>query len=174
MKKAFAILLIAALMFTLTGCFGKSSSSSDEPTSPPPSIDTYTKDYFGLQQYLVDYGLVPKVDLSKYNPATPNEPASDEVSGDRTRVYYDLLGADRGIRFTLNGTAFIEIYDFTNADSDLAKKTLADIKDDGKITVVEDMDEMTGVISKSGNFVILYNAKNSYEYDTITKVLENW
>lgn len=174
MKRFFAILLLAALTLSLTGCFGKSNSSAEEPSSEPPALSTYAKDYFGLQQYLVDYGLVPEVDLKKYNPATPNEPAEDESSGVRTKVYYDLVGADRGIRFNLNGAAFIEIYEYTNADNALAKQILADLKAEKKITVEGNPDELTGKVSKSGNFVILYNEKNSYDYDEITKVLENW
>ena len=34
--------------------------------------------------------------------------------------------------------------------------------------------EMTGVISESGKYVILYNASQSYEYEKITEVLKNW
>ena len=175
MKKLFALVLIAVLMLSLTGCFGKSGSSSTEPTTPPPALSTYTKDFFGLQQYLVDYGYVASVDLSKYNPASNDEPAADATSGNRTAVYYDLLGADNGIRFVVGGTVFIEIYDFSSADNDTAKKVLADLKANGKVTVAEGLDELTGVISKSGKYVILYNAKNAYDgYSEITKVLENW
>ena len=174
MKKCFAILLIAALMFTLTGCFGKKSAESTEAATAPPALETYAKDYFGLQQYLMDRSLIPSVDLKKYNPATPNEPASDDVEGDRTAVYYTLLGADRGIRYTLGPNVFIEIYDFTNADNQTAADVLAKIKKDGTITVVEGQDELTGKISKSGKFVILYNAKAEADYDKITAALENW
>lgn len=183
MKKVFAILLIAALMFSLTGCFGSSKSSNETPELHPQKLSYYTaQGFYGLQLYMVDYELVPYVDLAKYAPATvdekgatKDEPAADETSGTRTAVYYDLLGADYGIRFMLSSSAFVEFYDFGNADSDLAKKTLADIKDDGKISIEGSPDELTGVISKSGKYVALYNEKKSFDYSKIKEALEkNW
>lgn len=198
MKKIIALLLIAVLMVTLTGCFGKKSSSSTESATEPPALSTYTKDFWGLQQYLVDYSLVPAVKLtnptataSEATPAEAATTATEATSEVRTSIYAELVGADQGARFLLNGSAFIEIYDFSNADNEIAKRILAEIKENSKkddskkdetastlvkgtFTVVDGLDELTGVISKSGKYVIAYNASNSYEYDTITKVLENW
>lgn len=174
MKKLFAVLLIAALMFSLTGCFGAPNNSSSDVTVTPHELDYYTKDFYGLQLYLVDHSLIPYVDLANYKPATNGEPATDADSGVRTRVFYDLLGADNGIRYTVSGNVIIEIYDFSSASSELAKKSLADIKDDGKITVEGSSVQMTGVISQSGKYVILYNANHDYEYSKITDVLKNW
>lgn len=174
MKKVLAILMIAVLAISLTGCFGKSSSSSTEPTTAPKELSYYTGNgFFGLQQYLVDHGFVTDVDLSKYDPASTNEPA--DTTGARSAVYYDLVGANNGVRLYLAGGAFVELYDFSNPDNDTAKQFLADIKkNDGKITVEGNPDEVTCVISASGKIVMLYNPKKSYEYDKIIEALKNW
>ena len=172
MKRLFALLLIAALAISFTACAG--SNSSSDPTTATRQDKYYAQHgFFGLQEYLVDYGLVAYVDLSKYDPASTNEPTADAER--RTAVDYSLIGASNGVRFTLNGSAFIDLYDFSNADSNpLAQKTLADINDDGKITIIEGLDELTGVISKSGKYVVLYNAKKSFDYNDIIDALKKW
>lgn len=181
MKKIVTVLLIAVLMLSLTGCFGTGSNTATEAGTEPLSADAYVKDFRGLQQYLIDHSLVPSVKLAteatsdSATTAATTATTATESSDPRTPLYYDLLGADNGIRYNLSTTAFIEIYDFSSANNDTAKAILADIADDGKFTVIEDLDELTGVISKSGKFVIAYNASNSYDgYEEITKVLENW
>lgn len=178
MKKIVTVLLAAVLMLSLTGCFGTGSTTeSTETPTEPPALSEYVKDFRGLQQYLIDHSLVPYVKLAAA-PATPSDAAPTEeptqANDPRTPVYYDLLGADYGVRYALTTTAYVELYDFSGADNATAKAILADIKDDGKFTVVDGLDELTGVISASGKYVIVYNAKNDYEYDKITAVLANW
>ena len=170
MKKILAILMIAALLMALAGC--AQSSTAQTPTTVQHELSYYSKDFLGLQEYLVDYNLVGYVDMSLYK-ATSNEVAPTE-SAIRTSVYYELIGADDGVRFLISGSAFVELYDFSNATSATAKAFLADLKEDGKYIVAEDLNELTGAISKSGKYVILYNEKESAEYENITKVLENW
>ena len=165
MKKLLAILMIVLLMLSLTGCFGigttttasTSSATSDEPTAEPTEPlkqEAYVQSFKGLQQYLIDRELISK----------------DQKSD----VYYDILGAADGARYMLSNTAFIELYDFTDASSDTAKAVLADIKDDGKFYAIEGYSELTGVISKSGKYVAVYNDKNGYEYNKITDELDKW
>ena len=177
MKKIVTVLLIAVVMLSLTGCFGTgTTSTSTETPTEAPALETYTKDLRGLQQYFIDHSLVPYVKLTSAS-ATPSEAATEaatESSDPRTAVYYDLLGANYGVRYYLSAVAYVELYDFTGANNATAQSILADIKDDGKFTLVDGLDELTGVISASGNYVIVYNAKNEYSYDDITKVLENW
>jgi hypothetical protein len=171
MKKFLALALIVMMMLTLTGCFGIGSTASTEPTVDPeqaPALSTYTKDFAGLQQYLIDRALLPYADLSA---ATPD---SSDASAKRTAVYYDIIGADNGVRYNLGGTVFIELYDFSNAKNDTAKSVLADIKDDGAFYPIENYDKLTGVISASGKYVAVYNTKNQYDYAKITDELANW
>lgn len=159
MKKIIAVVMIAALMLSLTGCLGmpQQSEATEAPTDAP-ALKTYEKSFKGLQQYLIDRGLIPK--------------KSTEDQADT--LFYDLLGADYGERYILNGDAFIELYDFTNAKNDTAKSVLKDIKDDGKFQVIKDFDDLDAVISKSGKYVAVYNSRKSYDYDAITKELQNW
>ena len=172
MKKLLAILLAAATMFALTGCFGGSSyqvknATSDEEAAEISAKD-YKKDFDGLLQYLLDKGYIYNYLYDDKNTEKPKQKMTSEV-------YADIIGADQGIRYYFpDGKTFIEIYDYSGKQNDTAKKILADIKDDGKFRAIEAGDELTGVISKSGKYVIVYNAANKYEYDKITDELENW
>ena len=157
MKKIIAVLLIGLLMLSLTGCFGmgQTTTATEDPDATEPlAASAYEKSFKGLKQFMIDHKLV--------------------TAGSETEVYYDLIGADDGARFVLSGNAFIEFYDFSKADSSEAKATLADMKDDGKFIAVEGLDELTAVISKSGKYAAVYNAKNSYDYAKVTDELENW
>lgn len=159
MKKLTALLMIIMIVFaaiSLTGCFGTTQQATEDPDATEAlDASAYKKTFDGFKQYFIDHKIV--------------------TSGSDTEVYYDILGADNGIRFILtNSTAFIELYDFTKADNETAKSVLADIKDDGKFNVIEGFDDLTGAISKSGNYVVVYNEKNKFDYKTVTDELENW
>ena len=171
MKKILAVLLAAAMMFALTGCIGTSSYSVRNATSDEEakeiSADAYKKDYDGLQQYLLDKGYI----YSKMFAGDDDEDGIDLES----EIFYEIIGANDGTRYYFTDQkTFVEIYDFSGEQNDTAKKTLEDIKDDGKFKSIEAGDELTAVISKSGKYVIAYNAKNGYDYDKITDELENW
>ena len=171
MKRIITILLIAVLAVSLTGCFGSQNTDTRVPSTEP--ISSYNKNFFGLQKYLVEHCLVPDVDLSKYDPASTNEP--DGTSAVRTAIYYDLLGADNGVRFYLSSDVCVDLLDFTNADNDTATAFLAEIgKNDGKVTVPGNPDEMTCVVSGSGKIVMMYNAKKSADFTDILEALKSW
>lgn len=165
MKKIIAILLAAAMTLALTGCFGGNSTqiqnaTTDEEAKKINAAD-YDKDFDGLIDYLLDKGYI-------FN----KNGAGDSLT---SKVKYDIVGADDGVRyyFTDNKT-FVEIYDYSKKHNETAEKILADIKDDGKLRFIDGLDELTGVISKSGKYVIVYNANNKYDYEKITDELENW
>lgn len=171
MKKLLVILLAAAMIFALTACGGTSYSvrnaTSDEEAEAIKAAD-YKKDFDGLEQYLLDKGYI-------YTKMYSGDNDEKGVTL-KTDVLYDVIGAANGVRyyFTDNKT-FIEIYDFTGKQNDAtAKKILEDIKDDGKFKVIDNLDELTAVVSKSGNYVIAYNANNKFDYEKITDELENW
>ena len=157
MKKIFAVLLIIGLALSLTGCFGYGGTTATEDTgSTPLEISAYDKSFDGMLKYLTDYKFIP----------------SDSSS--RSKVYYEMFGADNGVRCVLSGKAFIEFYDFSKADSATADEVMADMKDDGKFYAVEGLSELTAVFSKSGKYAAVYDEKNSYDYAKITDELENW
>ena len=156
MKKLIALLLIGLMTLALTGCFGtgQTAATEDPDATEPLEASAYEQSFAGFKQYMIDHKYVA---------------ASSE-----SELYYDLLGADNGARFLLSGNAFVELYDFTKADNSTAKAYLADMKDDGKFIAVEGLDELTAAFSKSGKYVMVYNAKNNYDYTTIVAELENW
>ena len=165
MKKVLAILLAAAMMLALTGCFGGTTNAIQNATSDEEAkavkADDFTKDFDGLQDYLLTKGYIYSAD--------------GNGTSLKTEVYYDVIGANDGVRYYfVDGKTFIEIYDFSGEQNETAKKVLADIEDDGKFKSIEAGDTLTGVISKSGKYVIVYNASNNYDYEKITDELENW
>lgn len=161
MKRLIAILAAAVMVLSLTACFGttttENGATADE-ASADVDVAKYDKDFDGLQKYLA-------------------AASSDVKNATKAEIYYDILGADDGVRYVLNGNAFIELYDFSGKQNDAAKAILADIQDDGKFRSVEDAPELTAVITKSGKYVIAYDASRNYDYEKniITdKVKNNW
>ena len=174
MKKMIAFLLIAVLAISLTGCFGGGSSKKETSTEP---IEEYAKENFlGLQKLIVDYYGVEGVDLSKFDPASTNEPA--DTASVRAAVYYDLIGAETGVRINISNSAFIDLYDFTNADNDTAKAFLAKVneavKNDEKIEIEGSPYKVSCAVSGTGNIVMLFKGKSDDYKDIIDALKKNW
>ena len=157
MKKIIALIAAVAMVLSLTGCFGFGGGNTGSTADQAKAADVSTsdKDFAGLQKYITD----------RNSNAVKNE------------LYYDIVGAKNGVRLVLNGNAYVELYDFTGANNDTAKKILADIKDDGKFCPMEDGLEMTASITKSGNYVLAWDATRSYDYPknvATEELIENW
>ena len=155
MKKMIALIAALALVLSLAACMGSNNSGSTSDQAEAADVSTYDKDFDGLQKYITDR----------------NSNAA------KSELYYDILGADNGVRLVLNGNAYVEIYDFTNADNSIAESVLEDVKDDGKFTPMADGAEMTGTITKSGNYVLAWDASRSYDYAknvATDELIENW
>lgn len=161
MKKILALTLILVLALSLTACFGTNSGTATADEGTKADVSTYKKDFEGLQKYIADRN----------------------KNGTTAEIFYDILGADNGVRYILNSNAYVEIYDFSKADNDTAKAILADIKDDGKFTPVEDGIEMTAVITDSGKYVLAWDASRNYKYTddsdktagvASAELIENW
>ena len=156
MKKLIALALALILALSLTACFGggnNNGSTADEANAP--AVDTYDKDFTGLQKYIND----------RNSSATKSE------------IYYDILGADDGVRLVLNNNAYVELYDFSNASNEKAKEILADIEDDGKFRPLADATEMTAVITNSGKYVLAWDATRGYDYEkkvATEELIANW
>ena len=142
MKKIIALIMALLMALSLSACFGSTTGTSTADEANAKEISAYSKDFDGLQQYIKDLN----------------------GSASKAEIYYDILGAKDGVRYVLNNNAYVEIYDFTGADSDTAKAILADIKDDGTFQPVPDGTSMTAVITDSGNFVLAWDATRSYDY----------
>ena len=150
MKKIIALLSALVMVLSLAGCFGapaNNGSTADEAQAA--AVDTYQKDFEGLQKYITD----------RNNNSTKQE------------IYYDIVGASDGARIILNGNAFVEIYDFDNpatedsANTAKAQEILAAVKKDGKFRPMDGATELTAVITKSGRYVIAWDATRGYDYD---------
>lgn len=155
MKKIIALMLALMLALSLTACFGApNSNGSTADQANKLDVSTYSKDFEGLQKYISD---------SNSNSA-------------KSELYYELLGADNGVRFIFNNNPYVEVYDFSKADNDTAKAILADIKDDGKFKPLPDGIEMNGVITDSGKYVIAWDSARSYDYSKVAtdELKANW
>lgn len=160
MKKVISILLIAvfaALMLTACGTdplYDKSNSASSNETATEETlavdVNDYNKDFKGMQKYLQDLTLIP----------------SEEDK--QTELYADILGAEEAIRYTLNNSAFIEFYSYGKKRNEIAQKVFDQVKTEGTFEIAG-LEPLTGVISESGNFMAVYNAKINFDYEKILK-----
>lgn len=156
MKKIIVLAAALLMVLSLTGCFGTTpSNSSTADQANAADVSTYAKDFEGLQKYITD----------RNNNTTKQE------------LYYEIVGADNAARIVLNGNSFVEIYDYSKANNDTAKAILEDIKDDGKFRPMEDSTEMTAVITKSGKYVLAWDATRGFDYEkkvATEELKENW
>ena len=165
MKRLLAIILAAVLMLSLTAC-GAASNAIKHATSDEAAKeikpDKFSKDFQGLQDYLLEKGYIYGKD------GADNSLKSD--------IYYDIIGAKDGVRYTfIDGRSFVEFYDYSGELNDTAKKIIEDIKDDGKFQTVENLYNLTGVLSGSGKYVLAYNPSNANKiYEKIADEMENW
>ncbi len=143
----------------LSACGGAQQNNNATSDQAAP-VGTYSKDFAGLQKYITD----------RNGNAAKND------------IYYSIMGAKDGVRYVLDGNSYVEIYDFSGVSTadqanKRAQEVLADIEDDGKITPIENGTQMTGVITKSGKFVLLWDATRGYDYDNkvaTKELVENW
>lgn len=166
MKRLLAILLAAMMLVALTGCVGTATNAIQNATSDEEAkavkASSFEKDFDGLQDYLLTKGYIFSKD--------------GNGSSLKSEIYFDILGANDGIRYYFtDGRSFVEFYDFSGKQDDTAKSVLANIKDDGKFKAIDAGDELTAVLSKSGKYVVAYNASvaNS-NYEKIADEMENW
>lgn len=156
MKKIIALIAAIAMVMSLTACFGMGNNNgATVDQAKAEDVGTYDKDFAGLQKYITD----------RNNNSTKAE------------IYYDIVGAQNGIRIIFNGNAYVEIYDYTNADNDTAKNIISAVKENGKFIPMENGIEMTASITKSGNYVLAWDATRSYDYPknvATEELIENW
>ena len=153
MKKIFAILLIIAIAVSLTACMGTTSgTSATTPTEKVKvedcDIKNYERNFSGMLSYLYDLEL---------------------ITGDKTETQADVVGAKKGVRYNVDKTNFVEFYAVdTDATPDEAEKMFDSIADGGKYNPLG-LQDMKGVVSGSGKYVMLYKADSSFDYSKIEK-----
>ncbi len=152
MKKIFAILLIVAIAISLTACMGSGadtgSTKATEIKVEDVDIKNYEKTFSGMQKYLKDLKL---------------------ISGDKIELQADLIGAKKGVRYTADKVDFVEFYAFDLDNMTKEGKEVYDAISKGDTYDVLGLQEMKGVISKSGKYMMLYKADSTYDYSKIEK-----
>ncbi len=164
MKKILALTLALVFVLSLAACGGGGTTSVSTADEVKP-LDSYSKDFDGLKSYLYDFNGV-----KRYEDKNGNNRAVIDV-------YYDMLGADNGVRYVLNDNAYVEIYDFSKADNATAKAILEDVKDDGVFKPVPDGANLTAAITDSGKYVLAWDATRNYDYQknvATDTVISNW
>lgn len=158
MKKIVSILLIAvfaALILTACGADplynNGNTATADEATEAQitVNIDEFTKDFEGLQAYLLACELI-----------------WNDEKHPTTELFAEILGAEKATRYMLNGNAFIEFYSYGSEKNEIAQTVFESVKK-GEPIEIAGLEPLTGVISDSGNFLAVYDAKQNYDYDKI-------
>lgn len=168
MKKIIALIAAVALVLSLSACFMPGSSDNNSSTSDQvdaADVSTYGKDFDGLVKYI-----------------------KDRNSGcEELEMYYDLLGAENGVKLILNKNAYVEIYDFSgvaensatadSANSEKAKTIINEVRENGKFKPMADGVELTAAITDSGKYILAWDATRNYDYDkkvATDELKENW
>ena len=179
MKKFVALFIVLIFAFSFVGCGEDALVASNTKetetvaeTKVEQAIDysKYPKTYEGLIKCLRDNELVPT--------------DKNAVSAMRASI----LGAKKGNRYTVSSSVFVELYEYpvykaTDKLTDNQKqllKTAKQVKDQitknkGTFHVVEGLEELKGVYSKSGRFLLVYNPAISYDkYETIENIVKEF
>ncbi len=153
MKKIFAILLIIAIAVSLTACMGTTSNTAstqatEKVKAEDVDIKNYEKNFSGMLSYLYDLEL---------------------ITGDKVETQADIVGAKKGVRYNVDKMNFVEFYAVnTDATPDEAVKMFDSIADGGTYNPLG-LQDMKGVVSGSGKYVMLYKADSSFDYSKIEK-----
>lgn len=153
MKKIFALLLIIAIAVSLTACMGTSTSTESTSATEKVKVEdvdikNYDKTFSGMQKYLKDLEL---------------------ITGDETEIQASIIGAKKGVRYMVDKVNFVEFYAFdTKATPDEAEKVY-DAISNGDVYDCLGLQDLKGVVSSSGKYVMLYKADSTYDYSKIEK-----
>lgn len=157
MKKLVAILLAVVLVLSLGACtigtdgtkLGQDPNATEATEAPKVDINKYEKSLDGIEKYLKELKLISKKE------------------DDKTVTQADIIGAKNGVRFKVDALNFVEFYEFdTTATPDEAQKVF-DAFSKGESYNVLGIEDVKGVVSSSGKFVMLYSATSTYDYSKI-------
>ena len=143
---AIALIMIAAL---LAGCSDglaeKNSAAATDATTATEEVTEaktaadYSDSYDGLRDYMKDKGYI-KIEDKESNV---------------TKMQADLIGAEKGFRYTMN-TIKVELYAFNlKKDSKTRDEIIASVKNNGKFTLYSK--DVTAYLSDSGKYLMIYS-----------------
>ncbi len=168
MKKLLFITISILLIVCFAGCTvadptknqGSSAAATEATEAPKVNKADFSDDFDGLCKYFIE---------KKYiNDVKDNE------------MDYKLIGADNGKYYasSFNGsTVLIELYDFSNADNETAKRIINEVKQNGSFMLytdeqlksVEDVgtenQEISAVLSDNGKFLMIYTDQKANDGD---------
>lgn len=170
MKKLFAFFtLICVFAALLSACAADplyrqnateaETRAADQGAATLDQAD-YDRSFSGMQKYLIDLGLLYDTTQKEKKVTT-------------TKTIGEILGASSGIRYTLNGSAFVEFYEYKEKN-EISEKIFSEIKKDGTFSIAG-LDKLTGVLSSSGKYLCVYNAAIKYDgYPAIIDAFEKF
>lgn len=157
MKRIVAILISVLILVSLSACtigtdgtkLGTNADATEATEAPKVDINKYDKTLDGMVEYLQELKLISKKD------------------GDKTVTQAELIGAKSGYRFKLDATNFVEFYEIdTTATPDEAEKVI-DAFTNGENYKVLGVEDVKGVVSGSGKYMMIYPATSTYDYSKI-------
>lgn len=157
MKRLVAILLSILVVVSLSACtmgtdgtkLNGGTDATEATQAPQADIDKYAKDFDGMQEYLKELDLI------------------SDKKGDKTIMQAELIGAKQGVRYKIDTTNFVEFYEFDiTATPDEAENVL-NAFNNGESYKVLGIEDVNGVVSNSGKYVMLYPATSTYDYSKI-------
>lgn len=160
MKKLFMAGLMAVLCATIfAGCnfSAPQTSSNSSDTASGDTLNAADGVTSGKGDNLTDFA----------NYMLENE----FISGDSTETSASLIGASKGVRFTMSsGTSkyFVELYEYDLANiNNTASTTIANAKADGSFTLFDNTTSATqntiAAVSADGRFLMLYTDASTNE-----------
>lgn len=171
MKKFFLTLLCAGILaFSITGCgfrdaldVAAEEAKATEPTTIDTNVDpTATQedeikstDYKNTIEGLHEY-FVAKEYITEKSTQTTMEAS--------------LLGAEKGVKYTISNNLAIEFYEFDTKNlNETAKGIINSVKENGTFTIL-DLSPVNAYISDNGKYLMVYSDSNIKEDKTTTAV----
>ena len=160
MKKLISISVIAVLVLSITvfaGCSetidntsSDTASVSSEKAESPDNADSGFEDFAA---YMSDNGY---------------------IKGKGEEITASVIGANYGERYTIssNGSKiYVELYEYTDSESELAAKTLNEAKNSGTFTLYDGIstEHTVAAVSADGKYLMLYTDSSTSGSNVQTK-----
>ncbi len=162
--KKFLIVLCAALLLTLSGCFGSKPSYENLDTTQAVDLDKVTWDdcednLDGLVKYFKKINFLP-------GDTTPTDMLSE------------VIGSKKGYRyiFTVDGSnVVVELYEYDTKNlDDSAKRVIGEIRETGSFHLfnkegIDDDETYEATMSDSGKYMMIYTDGSGNESNVTRK-----
>ncbi len=173
MKKLLAAVLVVVMMISLCGCLGSNAAPKvqkvTDPKEPEKVVYTdYENTLEGLCEYMAALGYAYSFAEVEDEKTKEKHPATGDESKDPAPMLADMIGAERGYKFTYTysgDTQVLELYLYTDTENEFYKQ----IKSEGKVTIKGDDFEQTveATLSDNGKYAMIFHCgKDNEERET--------